>query len=181
MADKAGGILDTIKDLITRTKGLDDIHDDIVVSNTSCTVAGTIVEDGSSGTPCLTSVVSSDTANTFGAWTEIDASVSADSWIKSITITPHWANPAADDILKICIEIGTGAGASETTKIRHTLAMVVWFDDAVGYAFVPAMIINLPIPIKVASGTRIAARVSDEKAAAFTYWIGVQYYQGLET
>lgn len=34
MADKVGGILATIKDLITRTKGLDDIHDDLVTVQT---------------------------------------------------------------------------------------------------------------------------------------------------
>ena len=162
--DKATDSLESIKDAI------DTIS--TPVSTTSATTNGVIVEDGTSGTPNIVALASSATANTFGAWVEVDASVSADSWIKAITVTHSHNNTVS-----FVIEIGIGGAGSEATKIR--------FSGYLRYAsiagFVVPTVYNLSIPIKVASGTRIAARVSDSYAAENSFKVGVQYYQSIET
>jgi len=135
------------------------------------TTAGVIVCDTSVGTPDIIVVASYAAANTFGSWTQIDAAASADScinWIHVALIT------LTGRLVKAAIEIGTGAGGSEVTKIRIPFSVYANTDiahDSVG--------ISLTIPIKVASGTRIAARITDNEEAATSYNVGVAYYQGL--
>jgi len=142
------------------------------VSLYSGTVTGTIVEDGATGAPCQASVASSTSADIFGAWTQIDAAASADSWICS------WSDIISEDIVTpVVLEIGTGAGASEVTKMRWSYTI----DNLSADSNLQTRVFTLPIPIKVASGVRIAARASDGQAAAKTHVISVQYYQGLET
>jgi len=145
----------------------------ITPSVASCTQTGTIVEDTAAGTPKLTQIGSSGTINTFGAWVEHDASVSADSWIAIISIIriSNAKGPGA------VLEIGVGASGSEVTKIR--LSHKWMYDTDAGYQ--SPIIFSLPIPIKVASGVRIAARIADDGAAVNYYKISISYYQGLET
>jgi len=139
----------------------------------STTEDGVIVEDTAAGTPKLTIITSSGTANTFGAWVEHDASVSADSWIAFITIMRNTSGKGPGAVL----EIGVGAGGSEVTKIR--LSHKWMYDTDAGYQ-TPA-VFSLPIPIKAASGVRIAARIADDFAEAVGYKVSISYYQGLET
>jgi len=143
------------------------------VSLASTTETGVIVEDTAAGTPKLTSISSSATVNTFGAWVEHDASVSADSWIAIITILRYTSGKGPGAVL----EIGVGAGGSEVTKIR--LSHKWMYDTDSGYQ-TPA-VFSLPIPIKIASGVRIAARIADDFAEVVAYRISISYYQGLET
>lgn len=129
------------------------------------TTTGVIVQDGNTGAPSLVSIQAPVNANTFGSWTELDASTSADSWIAGFTIGGLDASP-------ICIEIGTGAALSEAAKIRFSFYSIGG----------DQMYIPLPIPIKVASGTRIAARASKSTGSgAENYSIGLSMYQSLET
>ena len=139
-----------------------------VPSSASATTTGIIVEDGTTGTPNVITLATDASAETFGAWTEIDASVSANSWIDCITIGKDGVS-AVDNCV---IEIGTGAAASEVTKIRKSF----------GSAIVDINItIPLSIPIKVASGTRIAARASNKAANSISLYTGLSMYQSLET
>lgn len=131
--------------------------------------AGKIVEDTSTGTPKVVSASSSATANTFGSWAEIDASTSADSWLAGITVSV----PPKAAAYVFCIEIGTGAAASELTKIR--ISFSYQYKSDVGY--LTPLVYSLPMPIKVLSGTRIAARASDDQAAANALLIGLTMYQ----
>lgn len=133
----------------------------------STTETGTIVEDTATGTPKLSSPASSATANTFGSWAEHDASMAADSWICAISLTAIYAS------LHTVFELGIGAAGSETTIFR-------WSFYQKGISDGPEVFI-LPIPIKIASGTRLAVRIADVQASVKTVFVGVQYYQGLET
>jgi len=134
------------------------------------TITGVIVEDTTTGTPKVASLASGD-ANTFGAWAEVDASASANSWICGIT----WAtvNTTATSMI---IEIGTGTAGNEATKIRISLTAI--------YTASATVLVHGVYPIvkliKVASGIRISARLSANVASLGTK-IGVQYYQNLET
>lgn len=132
------------------------------------TTSGVIVEDGTSGTPNVVTLTASGSANTFGSWTQLDASVSADSYIASIIVYPTSATTIAD----FCIEIGTGA--SPATKIRFSFKTANL--TSVGYRM--PFVYSLPIPIRVASGTKISGRFSTD-AGGDACTIGIQYYQGL--
>jgi len=137
------------------------------VSDVSTTTTGVIVEDGATGTPNVVTVVSSADAHTFGPWAQIDASVSANSQINSVIV--HITGAQSESM---CIEIGTGANSSEATKIRFSVTTV----NAAQHIYV----FPVTIPIKVASGTRVAARLSTTNGASRTANVSVQYYQSLE-
>lgn len=159
------GIEARIHNLIARSKGLNAIYD-AVAAILPVTSTGVIVEDGATGTPCVTTLYTSTNPNTFGDWVQIDASVSGDSWICGVIVTPgaaavrHWV-----------LEIGTGAGGAESTKIRFS-----WRDG--GSATPGPFVLPVSVPIKVTSGTRIAARVSNSTGQEDCK-VAVQYYQSL--
>jgi len=163
--DKATDSLEALRDKINTLS--------TPVSTASATTTGVIVEDGTSGTPNVVSAASESLANTFGSWVQVDASAAADCWISSVLVSV--SNTGTDP--NTCIEIGTGAAGSEATKGRWSF--LYKFSSDVGY--LPPVTIPLPIPIKVASNTRIAVRASDSQTAAKNYTIGVQYYKTLET
>ena len=165
--DSAKAILDLIK---TKT----DTIAASPVSTASATTTGVIVEDGATGTPNIVAVTSSASANTFGAWAEIDASASANSWICTISIYQTTNTVATKKV----IEIGTGAGGAEATKIRESFCL---YRTAAASDLMYPVILVLPIPIKVASGVRIAARMADETASAVACDVSVPMYQTLET
>ncbi len=152
---------------------------DAPVSTASATTTGTIVEDSAAGTgtPDITQVDTSASDNTFGSWVELDASASADSWICAITVNIGGAQ--ANDC-NIVVEIGTGTATSEATKIRFSFRFE--YDGSVGSKM--PIVYPVIVPIKVASGTRIAARASASDptgVGVMPTFIGIQYYQGLET
>jgi hypothetical protein len=144
-----------------------------IVSLASATTAGVIVEDGNTGTANVVTITSKDdTANTFGSWTQIDASASANSWLASITIS--FFNWGASGVC--VLEIGTGVALSEATKVRCSF----YFTYMSGVGCMIPVGITFPIPIKIASGTRIAARLATGDANK-SINLGHQLYQSLET
>ena len=172
--DGGVGADDSVKAELDLIKANTDTIAASPVSTASGTTTGVIVEDGATGTPNVVVLASSASANTFGGWIQIDASVSANSWICSVLVTP---THQVDVDMNAVVEIGTGAAASEAAKIRFsfTVEVVTNVGTRNPFQFV------LPIPIKVASGVRIAARISDDEAVANNYNTSVQYYQSLET
>lgn len=143
-----------------------------VVSATACTTNGVIVEDGTSGTPNIVSVAPSGTTNTFGAWTEIDASTSANSWLTCVT-------DAIDGLvgdIKSVIEIGIGGAGAEVTIWRKSYQAIFGASESFN-----TMNFNLSLPKYIASGTRIAARVSQTGTGTNAHLMSIQRYQSIET
>lgn len=169
--DKIGTPVDT--NVCTDIANVQTAVDAIVtatVTTASTTTAGTIVQDGTTGTPNTVQVTTNASANTFGSWGTIDASVSADSWIMGVSIaTAGTANIA------YVTEIGIGAGP--TTIVRFSFK--IWEQTAAGYH--PTLFVPFPIPIKVASGTAISCRAACSVAIAHSVEFGLSMYQGLET
>jgi len=94
--------------------------------------------------------VTADTvAHTKGAWTQIIASTTANTSLLSIKVGGIAASGTDTATL---IDIGTGAGGSETAIVSNI---------AVGSADGSAAAngVNFELPYKLASGTRIAARI----------------------
>lgn len=160
----------------TTTDSLEAISDKLITGITSASSGGFIVEDGTDGTPNITTVATSGTANTFGSWTQIDASLAQDSYICGISINaPSVANANENFVL----EIGTGANPSEVTKLRFSFVIAYRLvTDVENSTFMPTYL-PLSIPVKIASGTRITARVSNSSANARDLYVGVQYYKTL--
>lgn len=171
--DGGTGADDSIKAEIDLVKAKTDTIAASPVSTASGTAAGVIVEDGTSGTPNVTATPALETANTFSAWAQIDASVSANSWICSVGIG---LPPVADR--KWVVELGTGAAGSEATKMRWS----GYHNEVTQVGYPNILNITLSIPIKVASGTKLSVRAAtDVGNAADVFQISVQYYQSLET
>ena len=163
--DAAVTTVGTTKTLMAYLKG-------VLGLSGNTTTTGVIVEDGTDATPNIVTVPTHATQNTWGNWTEIDAAVAADSWICSVVV--NWAALAAASH-HVVVEIGTGDAASEATKIRFSFT-VVSVSEA-GYR--ASVVYPILIPIKVASGTRIACRLGKSSNGAVNFSIGVQYYQSL--
>lgn len=90
-----------------------------------------------------TTITASGTANTKGSWTQLSASTSGDaSWIEVMI--------GSSTIGRFLVDIGIGASGSETVLLSN-----LHFDSANSGA--GAMYYRLPVAI--AAGTRIAARV----------------------
>jgi len=143
-----------------------------IVSKGSATIAGIIVEDGATGTPNVVTVANGCGVNTFGAWFELDASLSADSWLSMFNIAP--LNDTSTQLFNHIIEFGIGAAGNEVTKERVSFHMR-------GVATVQnPYFISLPIPIKILSGARLSCRMSCNNANALNWGIACQYYQALE-
>jgi hypothetical protein len=90
-------------------------------------------------------------AHTKGSWSQVLASTSADVsflWVRVSTINLSGANTAT------LIDLGTGASGSETAFASN---IAVGGASGVGSAGLQAIIFG--IPVKIASGTRIAARI----------------------
>ncbi len=136
------------------------------VSIASATTTGVIVADGTTGTPNIVTVQSGD-ANTFGNWVQLDASVSADSWLCCVTVGQNGTWFAGGNT----VEIGIGAAPNEATKVRFS-----FYTSASQYL---TFVYTIPIPIKVANGTRIAARTAIANPTV-NMKISISMYQSLE-
>jgi len=168
------GTVDTVVDAIRATDVPNiqtNIIAEIVPDLASCTLAGSIVEDGASGTANVISVTSG-IANTWSPWGEMDAATAEIQHINAITvgITNFTENFA------VTIEIGIGAGGSEVTIIRFSFYL--YWTTAEGYSL--PLVYNLPVPKRVAAGVRIALRAADDKAAGKQYTVGIQRYKDIE-
>lgn len=142
-----------------------------VCSFASCTETGKIVEDTATGTPKLITLQSNVTGNIWGSWVELDASLSVDSWLSSVTVFNSFV--AARQVL----ELGIGSAGNEVTIARWSFKLV--YLSAVG--IITSLVLPVPIPIKMLSGTRIAMKIADDNGAVNDYPASAQYYQGLET
>ncbi len=164
--DAAATTVGTTKSAMAYLKGLLGL---VLPSKTSATTTGVIVEDDTSGTPNVVNVATHSSNNTFGSWVQMDASASADSWISNVRV----ATPI-DAYGPWVIEIGTGSAGAEATKIRFSF--VSYYLGSSGYK--KSLVFPLVIPIKVASGTRIAARAAG--SGSKTLEVSLSMYQSLE-
>ncbi len=186
MAFLTGGLLDFLSKLMEKSEGgsynrATDSNEAIseaiagIGGYPGYVVGATIVEDSAMETGAPNTVMPvSGIANTFGNWVEVDAAVSADSYINSILVTCKelLTNNTDTDFV---VEIGTGAGGSEVSKIRFS----GYYEAGSAVGGLQPFIFTLSNPIKVASGTRIAVQVSDNVASEQDYKVSIQYYQGL--
>lgn len=137
----------------------------------STTETGKIVEDTTTGTPKVTQCGGAG-VNVFSAWITHDASLAVDSWLCMLILTSVTTALDRD----VVIEVGKGSAGSEVTIIRISFC---WgFRTDAGQR--PPVPFSLPIPIKVLAGERLAIRAACG-AAAKSFRVGIQYYQGMET
>ncbi len=135
---------------------------------TNVTSTGTIVQDSAmgTGTPDVVACPASQTPNTFGAWTTLDASVATDVWLMGFSVN---ATPTITD--NWVVEIGTGESPTAIIRVSgHASSALI------------SHFITLPIPIKIASGTKISAHASDTSSSvgsAIDYYIGLSSYKSL--
>ncbi len=160
------GDKDTSSTYDRSTDSLEAIRDALTASRYS---TGTIVEDTSTGTPKVVDATTSASANTFGSWAAVDASLDANSYICSIIVVAGNNNaPAA-----WCLEIGTGASPATIIRFSFVDLMVTNVGYHVPFQFC------IPVPIYVAAGTAVSARASSNTATADPISISVQYYNSL--
>jgi hypothetical protein len=194
MADLVGGVLgriggftgdggtdvgDSVKAELDLIKAkTDTISGGSPVATASATTTGVIVQEyAGAGNPDLVDIAIDEVSNnTLSAWVTVDSTMSADSWIAGISVCLSSGCAVANGYK---IQIGTGAPASEAVKITFSF-YDVWI-SSVGVR--PTYFFTLPIPIKVASGVRIAARASKSASGsgAVVIKVGVCSYQSLET
>lgn len=96
-------------------------------------------------------VTASSTIHTKGAWTEIIASTSADCSLITVAVQEIGVNNVKTAVL---LDIATGASGSEVVIIEN-----VAVGSAHGSNEITADCIAFELPFKVASGTRISARI----------------------
>lgn len=113
----------------------------------------------STGTSRATSIASSTTANTKGSWVELDASTAfaVDGFFVYIG-----RNSGAN--FDVLVDIGIGVLDSEVVLVPDLLYST---GDTAGEA------IFIPIPMSIASGTRISARCQDRVASATTIDVAI--------
>lgn len=109
------------------------------------------------------SLTASATPHSPGAWVEVDASLSAAADGVTIHIDSN-VNSGATDTSTL-LEIGTGAASSET----------VWATVAIGYSQRSLY----HVPGRIASGTRVAARLRSAVASKAVSGIGFMFQQAL--
>ena len=112
-----------------------------------------------------TAVTPSTTVDTFGNYAQVASTVgAADIWQCGVLIS----NSTVTDIK---VGIGTGLSGAEAAKITVP-AMII---SAAGYA----SYVGLPFPIRVPSGTRLAARAKQGLTTAPTLTVVVEFATGL--
>ncbi|MCE5270810.1 hypothetical protein LLH00_05950 [bacterium] len=144
-------------------------------SASAATANGTIVEDGTSGTPNITSPANVGTSGSFSAWQQLDASVSADSWISHLVVTLF--SSGTSWIAQCVVELGKGGAGAETTIMRCSFRTEK--NSATGDSY--PIIFPCSIPIKVASGTRLSIRAAQLDTTTISFSGAVGMYQNLET
>lgn len=130
----------------------------------------TVVEDSDSGTPDVTSLSSSGTANTFGSAVSVDASTAANAWLCSASIGINYA---------------AARGATDFAVVEILVdAASVWrgsffCPENVATTDVNTTCLVFPIPgIYVPAGSAITAKVADSVASVLNYRVGVQMALG---
>ena len=134
---------------------------DITSATTALSYAELINDADSYPTGGAISVPSSGTGDTFGAWTELDASTAAERTLKSISLGLPSANALQSGIL----EIGVGGSGSESAVIRRA------FCNPTSHSQVYAIKVS---NVTIASGSRVSARAKDSEASARNYLVMVE-------
>lgn len=108
----------------------------------------------------FTTITASSTAHTKGSWTQIVASTSAETALIALTVTDAQINAGECSVL---LDLATGAAGSETAIMENA---------AVGGATIPSFGtargssgIVLPLPVRVASGSRLSVRIQSNVAS----------------
>ncbi len=114
-------------------------------------------------------VTSGAGGDNLGSWVQLVASLGADSYLNRVDIIG-----TAPVTIAFAVEIGTGAGASEVTKVRVGSKSIL---DTDGALYQNSFYINPPI--KIASGTRIAARTTDSAAGSQALDVNIGWQIGL--
>jgi len=157
---KSTNIPADIADLITRTKGLDDIHDDVAALTT--VPAGTFYDDVSYAS---IAPASSATANTYGTWKQISADIGASKRLYYLVVGMYETEATVE---RIQVEVSEGAASSEVAVARAILPLYQW-----PISGGPATPIIVPIMVDLTDNARIAVRAKDNVAEAITYRITV--------
>ena len=182
MAYLVGGLLDFLSKVMEKAEGgtfdrttdsneaLREKLDTLPTTLPLYTTTGTIVQDGTTGTPNIVSVVPSGSANTFGVWAVLDASAAAIMELCLLTI-----ESSATANRTCVLEIGIGAEGAEAPIFRLS-----WYDRVVtSVGYVPGHCVAIPVPIKVAASARITARVSVNGTSADVLSVGLSSYTNL--
>jgi len=112
-------------------------------------------------------VASPATAWAWGSWVEIVPAntITSDFVITHLIALEDPATPAVDTRIQTVFQLGIGDAGSEVVIISIPVTFLI--DSKVGH--VAPWIIPLPVPRKVAANSRVAIRVTDSVATAFTY------------
>jgi hypothetical protein len=107
--------------------------------------------------------ISCSTAHTKGSWTEMLASLSANT--KEIVISMLYSNAGSTAFL---FDIGIGGAGAETPIINNVI-----------YAPSPDLsVLVMPIPIGIAAGSRISARCQASVTAARSLTLAIEFISG---
>lgn len=107
-------------------------------------------------------VTQSASANTYGAWVQMEAAAAADFYVVGFRTTPTGSPPSATTYA--VLDIGVGGGGSEVSRGEFPARAVT--GSAVGLRDGATM---LPAPIFVPAGSRTACRIASSVANADTY------------
>ncbi len=153
------------------TDSLEAISERITAA-AAVTSSGYIKEKYSTGYAQILNLISPATKDTFSGWLEYWDVTDEDLWICSVI--------GRFDSQYKCIlvfEIGVGAAGSEVSKVRYTMPHYSLSTPAIG--MIEPYIYTLPIPIYVASGSRVACRLSTSIDALSYFQLNIQFYGGL--
>ena len=109
-------------------------------------------------------------ADTLGSWTQLIASLGADSYLNAVYAV---RSTIASGVANISYAIEIGTGASPSTIARFPLRLQHDTDGAAYNAVFPI----IP-PIKIASGTKVSARITSSTGSE-TLNINIGFQQGL--
>ena len=126
---------------------------------------GTVFQDVAMGTglPNIITASSSASASTFGTPVAVDASLAVDAGLCNISIASDDGNLVTGQYIAIEIT-DDGTAVFRYSFVYHTIDNVNFSRD-----------ITISKPIKIASGSAVAVKMSDTVAAAVTYEIGVSF------
>lgn len=125
---------------------------------------------------------SGGTAWTYGSYVEATSSTSTGIYITGISLAIETNPAAADATNEILIEVATGSGGAEVTKLQvpfiYRADTITSANNGLGYWMPQILKQFFPEPYFVPLGTRIAVRATDQKAGAVTYRVKLLYKEG---
>jgi len=115
---------------------------------------------------------SSTTPWAWGSWVELVPAntITSDFIILGIYYDQYYA---LSTYLRWLIQLGVGAAGAESPIA--SLAGVHYYASAAGYGHFPFY--PLVVPRKAAANSRVAVRATDDKTAAYTHYVKIQYVE----